>query len=127
MVGKNNLTGLCSMTYCLIKVQKNNIQAIQAIYYWLIVIGRFIFQTVEKTDLIGLDFLWEVCLHTTDPELAEMAISMLHNMSYSNLAPRFKRVRHGGGGGGGGFSGKVFGIAHRLKPRPQGGGGGRGG
>ena len=49
-------------------------------------------QAVEKTDLVGLDFLWEICLNTSDLEIAEMAITLLMNMSYCNLAPRFKRV-----------------------------------
>ena len=47
---------------------------------------------MEKLDLTGLDYLWEVCLSTLDTDIAESAISLLMNMSYSNLVPRLKRV-----------------------------------
>ena len=47
---------------------------------------------VEKTDLAGMDFLWEVCLNTHDAELSETAISMLIDMAYVNLAYRLKKV-----------------------------------
>lgn len=47
---------------------------------------------VEKTDLIGLDFLWEICLNTQDVDLSQRAISMLIDMSYVNLAYRLKKV-----------------------------------
>lgn len=51
-------------------------------------------QVVEKLDLIGLDYLWEVCLKTSDLEIAELAISLLMTMSYTNLSPKLKKVWH---------------------------------
>lgn len=50
-------------------------------------------QVVEKGDLIGLDFLWEVCLHIPDESIADSAIQLLLNMSYNNLNSRLKKVR----------------------------------
>lgn len=49
---------------------------------------------MEKTDLVGLDFLWEICLNTSDASITEMAVDLLMNMTYFNLASRFKRVIH---------------------------------
>ena len=49
-------------------------------------------QTVEKMDLIGLDFLWKICMNVPDFSIAESAISLLLNVSYINLAGRYKRV-----------------------------------
>ncbi|XP_060555692.1 ubiquitin carboxyl-terminal hydrolase 24-like isoform X1 [Ruditapes philippinarum] len=46
---------------------------------------------VEKTDLMGLDFLWELCLNTPDETIADSAIQLLLNMSYTNLASRMKK------------------------------------
>jgi ubiquitin carboxyl-terminal hydrolase 9/24 len=51
-----------------------------------------LFQIVEKTDLMGLDFLWELCLNTPDETIADSAIQLLLNMSYTNLASRMKKV-----------------------------------
>ena len=48
---------------------------------------------VEKSDLLGLDYLWEVCLHIPDESIADSAIQLLLNMSYNNLNPRLKKVR----------------------------------
>ena len=48
---------------------------------------------MEKLDLIGLDFLWQICLNTPDPTIAESGITLLMNVSYSNLTPRLKKVR----------------------------------
>ena len=47
---------------------------------------------VEKGDLLGLDYLWEVCLHIPDESIADSAIQLLLNMSYNNLNPRLKKV-----------------------------------
>ena len=52
-----------------------------------------VFQTVEKTELIGIEYLWELCLNVLDPDIAELAISLMMHMSYSSLSPRLKRVR----------------------------------
>ncbi|XP_064607447.1 ubiquitin carboxyl-terminal hydrolase 24-like isoform X2 [Liolophura sinensis] len=46
---------------------------------------------VEKAELCGLEYLWEVCLNTSDETIAELAITLLLNMSYSGLAPRLKK------------------------------------
>lgn len=46
---------------------------------------------VEKGDLLGLDYLWEVCLHIRDESIADSAIQLLLNMSYNNLNPRLKK------------------------------------
>jgi ubiquitin carboxyl-terminal hydrolase 9/24 len=51
-----------------------------------------VFQVVEKCDLLGLDYLWEVCLHIPDESIADSAIQLLLNMSYNNLTPRLKKV-----------------------------------
>ena len=53
-----------------------------------------VWQLVEKPELTGLDFLWEICLNTQDSDIAEQAIDQLMNMSYTNLSPRFKRVSY---------------------------------
>ena len=49
-------------------------------------------QVVEKLDLVGLDFLWEVCLNSMDAAIAEKATTLLMTMCYTNLSPRLKRV-----------------------------------
>ncbi|XP_070196439.1 ubiquitin carboxyl-terminal hydrolase 24-like isoform X2 [Littorina saxatilis] len=46
---------------------------------------------VEKVELLGLDYLWEVCLHIPDEAIADSAIQLLLNMSYNNLNPRLKK------------------------------------
>ncbi|KAL4237153.1 Ubiquitin carboxyl-terminal hydrolase 24 [Mactra antiquata] len=47
---------------------------------------------VEKADLIGLDFLWELCLNTPDEMMiADSAIQLLLNISYTNLTSRLKK------------------------------------
>lgn len=52
----------------------------------------FLLQIVEKGDLVGLDYLWEVCLHIPDEIIADAAIQLLLNMSYNSLNPRLKKV-----------------------------------
>ncbi|ELT87807.1 hypothetical protein CAPTEDRAFT_215538 [Capitella teleta] len=47
--------------------------------------------SVEKTDLAGLDFLWEICLNASDAEITERAVDLLMDMTYFNLVSRFKR------------------------------------
>ena len=51
------------------------------------------FQIVEKPDLCGLEFLWETCLNTPNETIAEAAIELLLDMSYSNLTPKMKKVK----------------------------------
>ena len=48
---------------------------------------------VEKPELIGLDFLWEICLNVQDMEISDKAMELLINMSYVNLCLRLKKVR----------------------------------
>ena len=49
------------------------------------------FKVVEKADLSGMDFLWELCLSTPSEVLADDAIKLLLNVNYQNLSPRLKR------------------------------------
>ena len=51
-------------------------------------------QVVEKSDLLGLDYIWEICLNTPDEAIADKAIQLLLCVSYTNLAVRLKRVSH---------------------------------
>ncbi|XP_013409431.2 ubiquitin carboxyl-terminal hydrolase 24-like [Lingula anatina] len=46
---------------------------------------------VEKSDLIGLDYLWETCLNITDEDIAQEAIDVLLHMSYISLVPKLKK------------------------------------
>jgi len=43
-------------------------------------------------DLVGLDFLWKICMNVPDFCIAESAISLLLNVSYISLSARYKRV-----------------------------------
>lgn len=47
---------------------------------------------VEKTDLVGLNELWTLCLNIGDSDIAKQAISFLLDNIYINLAPKYKRV-----------------------------------
>uniref|UniRef100_A0A2C9KAF6 Ubiquitinyl hydrolase 1 n=1 Tax=Biomphalaria glabrata TaxID=6526 RepID=A0A2C9KAF6_BIOGL len=46
---------------------------------------------VEKPDLIGLDYLWEICLHVPSENIAEQAIQLLLSYSYSQLNSKLKK------------------------------------
>ncbi|KAH9492249.1 Ubiquitin carboxyl-terminal hydrolase 24 [Bulinus truncatus] len=46
---------------------------------------------VEKPDLIGLDYLWEICLHVPSEAIAEQAIQLLLSLSYIHLNSKFKK------------------------------------
>ncbi|XP_063403289.1 ubiquitin carboxyl-terminal hydrolase 24-like [Mytilus trossulus] len=46
---------------------------------------------VEKTELLGLDYLWDICLNTSDENIANISIQLLMTVSYTNLAPRLKK------------------------------------
>ena len=48
---------------------------------------------VEKTELLGLDYLWELCLNIPDEIIADSAIQLLLNVSYSILTSKLKKVR----------------------------------
>ena len=47
---------------------------------------------VDKTDLVGLEELWQLCLNVQDADIAQQAISFLLNNIYINLAPKHKKV-----------------------------------
>jgi len=49
-------------------------------------------QIIEKMDLIGLDFLWKICMNVPDFSIAESAISLLLSVSYISLSAKYKRV-----------------------------------
>ena len=49
-------------------------------------------QVVEKTDLLGRDFIWEICLNTPDETIADNAIQLLLGISYTNLNSKLKKV-----------------------------------
>ena len=49
---------------------------------------------VEKAELQGIEYLWEICLNTTSETIADLAVQLLLNMSYMNLTPRLKKVRN---------------------------------
>ncbi|CAH1242989.1 USP24 [Branchiostoma lanceolatum] len=46
---------------------------------------------VEKSELLGLDYVWRVALESVQDEVADLAISMLIRYSYTNLAPKLKK------------------------------------
>ncbi|XP_038074652.1 ubiquitin carboxyl-terminal hydrolase 24-like isoform X2 [Patiria miniata] len=46
---------------------------------------------VEKLDLYGLDFMWQVALETPVEEIADQAIRHLMKMCYSNLSRKLKK------------------------------------
>ncbi|BFY99847.1 hypothetical protein BsWGS_02887 [Bradybaena similaris] len=46
---------------------------------------------VEKTELLGLECLWEICLHVLDEGIADQAIQMLLMLSYTNLSSKLKK------------------------------------
>ncbi|XP_071800380.1 ubiquitin carboxyl-terminal hydrolase 24-like isoform X2 [Asterias amurensis] len=46
---------------------------------------------VEKLELYGLDFMWQIALETTSEEIADQAIRHLMKMCYTNLSPKLKK------------------------------------
>ncbi|XP_050400806.1 ubiquitin carboxyl-terminal hydrolase 24 isoform X1 [Patella vulgata] len=46
---------------------------------------------VEKCDLLGIEYLWEICLNVPDETIASNSIQLLLNMSYTSLNPRLKK------------------------------------
>ena len=55
----------------------------------------FVLQVVEKTDLLGRDFIWEICLNIPDETIADSAIQLLLGISYTNLNSKLKKVHAG--------------------------------
>lgn len=51
----------------------------------------FFLQYVEKMDLLGLDFLWRVCLECPFEEVAELAIGALVKFSYLAVSVNLKK------------------------------------
>ena len=50
---------------------------------------------VEKHDLAGLNYLWQIILETPYDDIAEDAAHYVIQLSYALLSPKLKRVRHG--------------------------------
>lgn len=48
--------------------------------------------TVEKMDLVGLDYLWRVVLEVPSEEIAMMAVKQLMELSYTWLSSKLKKV-----------------------------------
>lgn len=46
---------------------------------------------VEKLELSGIDFLWQISLAAPEEEIAEMAIDFILDLSYKYLSPRLKK------------------------------------
>jgi uncharacterized protein with PIN domain len=46
---------------------------------------------VEKLDLCGLNYIWDVILHVEDEQLAEMVTKFLLDISYEKVSPKLKR------------------------------------
>ena len=49
--------------------------------------------TVEKMDLVGLDYLWRIVLEVPSEEIAMLAVKQLMDLSYTWLSPKLKKVR----------------------------------
>ncbi|KAF2976666.1 hypothetical protein EK904_003280 [Melospiza melodia maxima] len=47
--------------------------------------------SVEKLELIGMDFIWKIAMESPDEEIANEAIQLIINYSYINLTPRLKK------------------------------------
>ena len=47
---------------------------------------------VEKQDLLGLQYLWQLVLDSPYPNIAEDATKYLINLSYTFLSPKLKKV-----------------------------------
>ena len=82
--------------YCLVKSHCINFRIIAAkmngVPIFCYFYGNYHFQVVEKTDLLGRDFLWEICLNTPDENIADSAIQLLLGISYTNLNSKLKKV-----------------------------------
>ncbi|OXB64566.1 hypothetical protein ASZ78_016018 [Callipepla squamata] len=48
-------------------------------------------KSVEKLELIGMDFIWKIAMESPDEEIANEAIQLIINYSYINLTPRLKK------------------------------------
>lgn len=50
--------------------------------------------TVEKMDLVGLDYLWRVALEVPSEEIAMLAVKKLMELSYTLLSSKLKKVNN---------------------------------
>ena len=48
--------------------------------------------TIEKMELVGLDYLWRVVLEVPSEEIAMLAVKKLMELSYTCLSPKLKKV-----------------------------------
>ena len=48
---------------------------------------------MDKLDLFGLEFMWQIALETPNEDIASAAVKQLMRVSYSNLSQRLKKVR----------------------------------
>ena len=48
--------------------------------------------TVEKMELVGLDYLWRVVLEVPSEEIAMLAVEKLMEFSYTCLSSKLKKV-----------------------------------
>ncbi|XP_049515456.1 ubiquitin carboxyl-terminal hydrolase 24-like [Dermacentor silvarum] len=48
---------------------------------------------VEKLELSGIDFLWQISLAAPEEEIAELAIDFILDLSYKFLSPRLKKMQ----------------------------------
>ena len=46
---------------------------------------------VEKIELLGMSYFWDVLMETPREEIADLAIDLVLNMSYLNVTPRLKK------------------------------------
>lgn len=46
---------------------------------------------IDKLDLVGLNYLWDVILYTNDEKIAEMATKFLLDLSYDKVSAKLKR------------------------------------
>lgn len=46
---------------------------------------------VDKLDLIGLNYLWDIILYVEDEQLAELATKFLLDISFEKVSPKLKR------------------------------------
>lgn len=48
------------------------------------------FQTVEKLDLVGLDYLWRLVSESPSEPISDLAIDYLLSVSFTNVSPKLK-------------------------------------
>ena len=46
---------------------------------------------VERIELLGMSYFWDVLMETPRDEIAELAVDLVLNMSYLNVTPRLKK------------------------------------